>query len=215
MWLYSVPEWFPPLRFVLIANVLNTMFSNALGILGVCAFFNMQMIYWCWQHGVRMISWSLNWFFTSSNVCPGYHQFLHNVLILNQTGSVPWCGSCAHPHCLTSLLPLTYLGILISGRIPRRQDWKQLISKTWSHLPSWKSKFLSLGARLTLMNSILSAVPNLLPQWVIKKIKLDLKRLPLVWSRHWTSELSPRQLKTFVQVKRSGGLRHSWSQGPQ
>lgn len=55
-------------------------------------------------------------------------------------------------------------------------DWEGLISKVISLFSTWKSKFLSLGGRLTLVNFILTALPTYwmsifkLPQWVIKEI---------------------------------------------
>lgn len=63
-------------------------------------------------------------------------------------------------HCQRDILPLTYLGIPISGCRPRRQDWEILISKVRNRLATWKSKLLSLGGRLTLVNSVLSAIPT-------------------------------------------------------
>ncbi|XP_039140432.1 uncharacterized protein LOC120277641 [Dioscorea cayenensis subsp. rotundata] len=79
-------------------------------------------------------------------------------------------------HCWVGVLPLTYLGIPISGGRPRKQDWDILINKVRSRLEIWKSKFLSLGGRLTLLNSVLTVIPTYwmslfkLPCWVIRSI---------------------------------------------
>ncbi|XP_039136364.1 uncharacterized protein LOC120273726 [Dioscorea cayenensis subsp. rotundata] len=81
---------------------------------------------------------------------------------------------------------LSYLGIPISGRRPRKQDWECLITKVRGRLASWKSSYLSIGGRLTLVNSVLLVVPTYwmslfrLPKWVIKAI--DRIRRDFLWS---------------------------------
>lgn len=79
-------------------------------------------------------------------------------------------------NCALGLLPVSYLGIPLCSRRPRRQDWEGLILKVKSRLSTWKVQHLSLGGRLTLVNSVLSAIPTYwmsifrLPCWVTKKI---------------------------------------------
>lgn len=63
-------------------------------------------------------------------------------------------------NCSTNVLPISYLGIPIAGRRSRRQDWEFLIQKIKDRLTSWKVNLVSLGGRLTLINSILSALPT-------------------------------------------------------
>ncbi|XP_039123641.1 uncharacterized protein LOC120260266 [Dioscorea cayenensis subsp. rotundata] len=88
--------------------------------------------------------------------------------------------------CARGILPVTYLGIPISGRRPRRQDWEEIITKINNRLPLWKGRYLSLGGRLTLVNSVLSAIPTYwmslfkVPCWVIKKINRI--RRDFLWS---------------------------------
>lgn len=48
-------------------------------------------------------------------------------------------------------LPITYLGILISRRIPHKQDWEGFILKIKRCLSAWKVRHLSLGWRFTLV----------------------------------------------------------------
>ncbi|KAH7676557.1 hypothetical protein IHE45_07G024900 [Dioscorea alata] len=79
-------------------------------------------------------------------------------------------------NCSTNCLPLIYLGVPLSGRKPRRSNWSTLIGIVRSRLSPWKSTYLSLGGRLTLLNSVLSTVPVYwisvfkLPIWVLNKI---------------------------------------------
>ncbi|XP_039134216.1 uncharacterized mitochondrial protein AtMg00310-like [Dioscorea cayenensis subsp. rotundata] len=89
-------------------------------------------------------------------------------------------------HCNRGLLPITYLGIPISGRRPRRQDWDGIIHKVRRRLSSWKLRHISLGGRLTLVNSVMSAIPTYwmsifcLPVWVINDI--DRIKRDFLWS---------------------------------
>lgn len=88
--------------------------------------------------------------------------------------------------CERGVLPVTYLSIHISGRRPRKQDWEGLISRIRKRLASWKVKHLSIGGRLTLVNSVLTALPTYwmslfrLPSWVIKEINRI--RRDFLWS---------------------------------
>lgn len=62
--------------------------------------------------------------------------------------------------CERGLLPVTYIGIPITGRRPRRQEWEGFIMKIRRRLSSWKVQHLSLGGRLMLVNSVLIALPT-------------------------------------------------------
>lgn len=79
-------------------------------------------------------------------------------------------------NCSRNYLPLTYLGVPLSSRRPRRQDWTNLIETVCYRLSPWKAIYLFLGGRLTLLNSVLWIVLVYwmfvfkLPAWVIKDI---------------------------------------------
>lgn len=89
-------------------------------------------------------------------------------------------------YCASGTLPLTYLGIPISGKRPQKQDWDILIHNIRSCLVSWKARLLSLEGKLTLLNSVLSAICTYstsifkLPRWVIKEI--NRVRRDFLWS---------------------------------
>lgn len=42
-------------------------------------------------------------------------------------------------NCSIGSLPVIYLEIPISGRRPRRQGWKILITKVWKKISAWKT----------------------------------------------------------------------------
>jgi hypothetical protein len=59
--------------------------------------------------------------------------------------------------------PSKYLGVTFKLRGRRVEDFQDLIDKVSARLQSWKSKLLSLSqvGRLTLINSVLTSLPNL------------------------------------------------------
>jgi len=72
-------------------------------------------------------------------------------------------------------LPLKYLGIRIHYRKLKNVDWRAVVEHFEKRLSSWKSKHLSIGGRLTLINSVLSSLPMYmmsfaLPKGVLKKL---------------------------------------------
>ncbi|KAJ4808416.1 RNA-directed DNA polymerase (reverse transcriptase)-related family protein [Rhynchospora pubera] len=89
--------------------------------------------------------------------------------------------------CEHSYLPLTYLGLPLTASRPTRQIFQGLIEKIDKKLAGWKSKLLSRAGRLTLVSSVLSALPIFfmsvfkLPAWVIKEI--DKRRRNFLWGK--------------------------------
>ncbi|GKV05111.1 hypothetical protein SLEP1_g17152 [Rubroshorea leprosula] len=88
-------------------------------------------------------------------------------------------------NCKMDSLPYKYLGMPM-GANPRRVDtWKPLIETFRRKLSVWKGRFLSLGGRITLINSVLSSLPMflmsvyLLPKKVIHEI--DKIRRNFLW----------------------------------
>nr|GEV00797.1 RNA-directed DNA polymerase, eukaryota, reverse transcriptase zinc-binding domain protein [Tanacetum cinerariifolium] len=61
--------------------------------------------------------------------------------------------------CLILKTSFTYLGSRVGGLMSRIQSWSDIIASMVSRLSRWKLKTLSIGERLTLLNSILGAMP--------------------------------------------------------
>ncbi|XP_039145736.1 uncharacterized protein LOC120282975 [Dioscorea cayenensis subsp. rotundata] len=125
-----------PLLFVQVTDVLGTMFSHALhsGVL----------------IGVPLGSHGMSGLQTN---------FSKTCLFSSRSDSLPNHAEALTLNCAVDCLPVTYLGIPISRRRPRKQDWDILIAKVRDRLSSWKARQLSAGGRLILLNSVLSAIP--------------------------------------------------------
>ncbi|GKU90856.1 hypothetical protein SLEP1_g4800 [Rubroshorea leprosula] len=88
-------------------------------------------------------------------------------------------------NCKQGVLPCKYLGVPIGGKGRSIAMWKPIIESFKKKLASWKSRFISLGGRITLLNSVLSSLPvftmsiHLLPKGVI--LLLDKIRRSFLW----------------------------------
>nr|GEY58351.1 RNA-directed DNA polymerase, eukaryota [Tanacetum cinerariifolium] len=61
--------------------------------------------------------------------------------------------------CLTLTSPFSYLGTKVGGAMSLVQAWKKVVDKVKYRLSKWKIKALSIGGRLTLLESVLGSIP--------------------------------------------------------
>ncbi|XP_020097175.1 uncharacterized protein LOC109716257 [Ananas comosus] len=61
--------------------------------------------------------------------------------------------------CQVGRLPLRYLGLPLHNKQLRKEDWAVVINRVEARIEGWKAKLLSLGGRLTLVNSVLTNLP--------------------------------------------------------
>lgn len=186
-----------PLLFVLVTDVLSAMFKHALrskvlvgvplGVFGSrCNLHYADDLLVLTTGGLddlRIIKLILYIFEGLSGLKT---NFAKTCLYSSEIGVLPHVDAAATLNCQVGHLPILYLGVPIAGRRPRRQDWEGLIQKVRRRLSTWKSQHLSLGGRLIMVNSVLSALPTFwmsifrLPCWVIKT--LDRIRRDFLWT---------------------------------
>lgn len=86
-------------------------------------------------------------------------------------------------HCA---IPMKYLGLPLSIFRLKKEDLQPLVDKIASRLPTWKSNQMNSMGRITMVNSVLSAIPIYLlvaidaPRWIIKGI--DKIRRGFLWA---------------------------------
>lgn len=56
-------------------------------------------------------------------------------------------------------LPIKYLGLLIGANMCHSKNWKPIVDVFDKWLSKWKGRSLSIGGRLTLIQSVLSSLP--------------------------------------------------------
>lgn len=91
-------------------------------------------------------------------------------------------------HLITSILPFDaynmenpfkYLGFWLKPNAYKKQDWNWLVAKIESKISRWSYKWLSRAGRLTLINSVLQAMPVFwaAPTWVPKGTLNKIRRI--------------------------------------
>lgn len=57
-------------------------------------------------------------------------------------------------------LPTTYFGMPLGAKSMSKEIWNNVIEKCEKKLARWKGQYLSLGGRVTFINSVLDAMPT-------------------------------------------------------
>jgi hypothetical protein len=114
-------------------------------------------------------------------------------------------------NCRIGGVPFKYLGLPVGASTRREATWEPLIASIRNRLGGWANKFISLGGRITLLNSVLNAIPIfylsylkiLISVW--KKIR-RLQREFLWGGRGGRKKLCWVKWDAVCQPKRWGGL---------
>ncbi|CAJ2677955.1 unnamed protein product [Trifolium pratense] len=61
--------------------------------------------------------------------------------------------------CSSDSIPFKFLGIPVGANPRRRETWKSVVDVISNKLSSWSSRQLSIGGRITLINSVLASMP--------------------------------------------------------
>ncbi|GAU51438.1 hypothetical protein TSUD_413380, partial [Trifolium subterraneum] len=62
-------------------------------------------------------------------------------------------------HCKKGDFPFIYLGLPVGANPRRASTWDPVVKAIERRLMSWKNKYVSLGGRVVLINSVLAAIP--------------------------------------------------------
>ncbi|WMV10595.1 hypothetical protein MTR67_003980 [Solanum verrucosum] len=90
-------------------------------------------------------------------------------------------------------LPTSYLGMPLGAKSNSMNIWSSVMEKCEKKLSRWKSHYLSLGGRVTLINSVLDALPTymmsifLVPDGIIQRLDKS-KALRLKWLWRYSQE---------------------------
>ncbi|XP_020262172.1 uncharacterized protein LOC109838113 [Asparagus officinalis] len=114
--------------------------------------------------------------------------------------------------CSVGSLPFSYLGLPLKKGSLSRREWQPLLDSFSKKLSLWKNKNLSIGGRLTLVNSVLSSIPLYytsffkLPKWLIHEI--DKLRRNFLWNGNTNASKAKCLVawKTVCLPKKEGGL---------
>lgn len=85
----------------------------------------------------------------------------HKSLLLGVHVEHQWLVDASYfLNCKLGKLPFVYLGLPVGADPRRLATWQPVVDKVRRRLTSWNSKFISLGGRVVLLKSILTALPT-------------------------------------------------------
>jgi hypothetical protein len=98
----------------------------------------------------------LRWFELISGLKVNFHK--SNIFGVNVHNSFLE-GAASFLHCKVRSLPFTYLGLPVGANPRRACTWKPVVEAIENRLLSWKNRYVSLGGRVVLINSVLASIP--------------------------------------------------------
>jgi hypothetical protein len=114
-------------------------------------------------------------------------------------------------NCRVGSIPFKYLGLPVGANVRREATWEPLINSLRKRLGGWTNRFVSFGGRITLLNSVLNAIPIFylsylkIPIKVWKKIR-RIQRDFLWGARGDRKKVNWIKWDVVCQPKRLGGL---------
>jgi len=67
--------------------------------------------------------------------------------------------ACDFLNCSEGVVPFKYLGLPVEANPLKLATWEPLLEQLSRRLNSWGNKYVSLGGRIVLLNSVLNAIP--------------------------------------------------------
>lgn len=108
------------------------------------------------QSNVLAVKSILRWFEIFSGLKVNFRK--SSLITFNMSAN--WCFTASSIlKCKAATLPFTYLGVPISDSHCKSKFLRPVIEKHLSKLAIWKCKSLSIGGRITLLKSVMSALP--------------------------------------------------------
>ncbi|XP_024628921.1 uncharacterized mitochondrial protein AtMg00310-like [Medicago truncatula] len=105
-------------------------------------------------------------------------------------------AACRFLHCREGVIPFKYLGLPVGASSKKVSTWEPMLEQLRKRLNSWGNKFVSLGGRIVLLNSILNAIPI----FYLSFLKIPAKVLKMV----------VRIQREFLWGGARGGRKISW-----
>lgn len=120
-------------------------------------------------------------------------------------------GISSFMSCKVGVLPFKFLGVPVGGNPRRECMWKEVVDSVKARLSQWRSLKLSMGGRITLINSVLASLPLYLfsmfkaPKKVLREIE-KLQRLFLWGGNEEQKKMSWVKWSQVCKPKHKGGL---------
>lgn len=114
-------------------------------------------------------------------------------------------------NCKQGSIPFKYLGIPIGANPRKENTWRPVIDLLNKRLSSWRKKHLSIGGRLTLINSVLNSLPIYFMSFYKAPKKVINKIVSIQRNFLWGGSLGVRKIawvkwERVCLSKKEGGL---------
>lgn len=114
-------------------------------------------------------------------------------------------------NCKVGLIPFMYLGLPVGANPKKLSTWEPVLERISAKFSSWRNRYISLGGRIVLLNSVLNSIPIFylsylkMPVRVIKKVEGIQRRFL------WGGVGGPNKIcwvkwRKICQPKSKGGL---------
>ena len=126
--------------------------------------------------------------------------------------SVGWCRDAAQfLNCSQLEIPFSYLGIPVGVSSKSWVVWQPIIKKFGAKLAKWKQRCISMGGRITLINSFLTTLPIYLLSFFRIPIKVVQKIVTIQRNFLWGGDIEANKIPwvkwdTICLPKNKGGL---------
>ncbi|XP_058770098.1 uncharacterized protein LOC131643795 [Vicia villosa] len=113
--------------------------------------------------------------------------------------------------CCRDDLPFKFLGIMVGSNPRRCASWSGVVSSLKKKLSVWKVRLLSIGGRVTLLNSVLSSIPIYTMSFFKAPVKI-IKDIITIQSRFlWGGNIEKKSIAwvswyNICKPKEEGGL---------
>lgn len=156
--------------------------------------------------------WSIKTIFRSFELVSGLRVNFHKSKLIGLNINEGFLESASiFLSCCMTLIPFKFLGVLVGANPRRRSTWKPVVDSMRAKLSCWRGRNLSIGGKVTLINSVLSSLPLYLFSF-FKAPKVVIKELTQIQRDFlWGSHEEERKIcwvswEDICKPKKEGGL---------
>ncbi|RZB71032.1 LINE-1 retrotransposable element ORF2 protein [Glycine soja] len=156
--------------------------------------------------------WSIKTIFRSFELVSGLRVNFHKSKLIGLNINEGFLESASiFLSCCMTLIPFKFLGVPVGANPRRRSTWKPVVDSMRAKLSCWRGRNLSIGGKVTLINSVLSSLPLYFFSF-FKAPKVVIKELTQIQRDFlWGSHEEERKIcwvswEDICKPKKEGGL---------
>ncbi|GAU47706.1 hypothetical protein TSUD_177110 [Trifolium subterraneum] len=104
-------------------------------------------------------------------------------------------------YCKVGSLPFTYLGLPVGANLRHAKTWEPVIKTIKNRLFSWRNRYVSLGGRVILINSVLASIPVFYLSFLKMPVKVRMSIVRMQKNFLWGGTSSDKNKIAWVSWK--------------